>query len=108
MLGGEGGAVLYLLSLPPYKPRSEAVSQQARNKRGAYFSFSIWGNARIRAWRRNDPATEKKKRQKLLRVGAQIAFRRKRRGGDSGNRESFMHTGRQNIPDRDRDFGTGR
>lgn len=43
--GGREGGILYLSSLPPYKPRSRAVSQQARNKRGAY--FSIWGTKGI-------------------------------------------------------------
>jgi len=33
------------LSLPPYKPRSRAVSQHAKNKRGAY--FPIWGTKGI-------------------------------------------------------------
>lgn len=39
MHGGEekGGRNSLPLVLPPYKPRSRAVSQQARNKREAYF-----------------------------------------------------------------------
>ena len=107
MHGGEGwggGEILYLSSLPPYKPRSWAVSQQARNKRGAY--FSIWGTKGI--GHGGETIQPLKKKKKSLASRAQIALQRKRRGGDSVIGESFIHAGRQSIPERDRDFGTGR
>lgn len=50
-VAAEGRNSIHLLppslfvSLPPYKPRSRVVSQQAKNKRGAY--FSIWRLRRI-------------------------------------------------------------
>lgn len=75
MHGGEGGEILYLLSLPPYKPRSRAVSQQAGNKRGAH--FSIWGTKGIgHGSEAIQPLKEKKK--KLQRVGLRLLFSRLR------------------------------
>lgn len=69
---GEGGVILYLLFLPPYKPRSGAVSQQARNKRGAY--FSIWGTKGIgHGGEKIQPLKERRKKNASP-SGAQIAF----------------------------------
>lgn len=56
------------LVLPPYKPRSRAVSQQARNKREAY--FSIWGRKELgMAAKRSSPWQHKASASR-----AQIAF----------------------------------
>lgn len=56
-----GGGSLPLVPPSAHKPRSRAVSQQARNKRGAYF-FHL-GDERNWAWRRKDPAPEEKKKK---------------------------------------------
>lgn len=83
--GRRGGENLYLWSLPPYKPRSWAVSQQARNKRGAY--FSIWGTKGIgHGGETIQPLNKKKKQQ----VGLRLLSEERR-----SIRESFIHAGRQ-------------
>lgn len=103
--GGERGGVLYLLSLPPHKPRSRAVSQQARNKRGAFFLPSGGRKELGMVAKRSSPWREKKSFSKSD-WGCFWADWSETEGGESGNSESFIHTGRKNTADRD--FGAGR